>query len=111
MRFSSGHLPTVMKVLWLMHSSLVSPVMPILPITAFILRMKKFPSGLSLMFLMNLVSVFGPNIAAAIKSDVNTIPFFSYKMFTAVVYLMAAIFILILRVRLSRNIFIKHSAC
>ncbi|KAG1445780.1 hypothetical protein G6F56_009794 [Rhizopus delemar] len=77
------------------------------PITASILGMEKFPSGLSLMFLMNLVSVFGPNIAAVIESDMDTTPFFSYKMFTAVVYLVAAIFILILRVRLSRSVFIN----
>ncbi|KAG1302008.1 hypothetical protein G6F64_011304 [Rhizopus arrhizus] len=77
------------------------------PITASILGMEKFPSGLSLLLLTNVVPVFGPNIASAIESGVNSTPYFSYKMFTGVAYLVGAVFILILRLRLSRDIFAK----
>ncbi|KAG0780579.1 hypothetical protein G6F22_009537 [Rhizopus arrhizus] len=77
------------------------------PVTASILGMEKFPSGLSLLLLTNVVPVFGPNIAGAIESGVNSTPYFSYKMFTGVAYLVGAVFILILRLRLSRDIFAK----
>lgn len=77
------------------------------PITASILGMEKFPSGLSLMLLTNTIPVFGPNIAGAIETRVGSTPFFTYKMFTGVVYLVGAAFILILRIRLSRSVFAK----
>ncbi|RCH88532.1 hypothetical protein CU097_005782 [Rhizopus azygosporus] len=77
------------------------------PITASILGMKQLSSGLSLLLLTNVIPVFGPNIASAIESSVNSTPFFSYKMFTGVAYFLSAIFILILRLRLSRRLFVK----
>ncbi|ORE19132.1 MFS general substrate transporter [Rhizopus microsporus] len=70
------------------------------PITASILGMKQLSSGLSLLLLTNVIPVFGPNIASAIETGVSSTPFFSYKMFTGVAYLLSAVFILILRLRL-----------
>ncbi|KAG1088056.1 hypothetical protein G6F39_011748 [Rhizopus arrhizus] len=77
------------------------------PITASILGMKQFPSGLSLLLLTNVIPVFGPTIASAIEGSVSSTPFFSYKMFTGLAYILGAFFILILRLRLSRNVFVK----
>ncbi|CEI97697.1 hypothetical protein RMCBS344292_11824 [Rhizopus microsporus] len=77
------------------------------PITASILGMKQLSSGLSLLLLTNVIPVFGPNIASAIETGVSSTPFFSYKMFTGVAYLLSAVFILILRLRLSRRLFVK----
>ncbi|KAG1249789.1 hypothetical protein G6F68_013141 [Rhizopus microsporus] len=39
------------------------------PITASILGMKQFPSGLSLLLLTNVIPVFGPTIASAIEGS------------------------------------------
>ncbi|KAI9244175.1 major facilitator superfamily domain-containing protein [Sporodiniella umbellata] len=77
------------------------------PITASILGMQKFPSGLSLMLLTNSIPVFGPNIAGAIETNVGSTPFFTYKMFTGVVYVVSALVLFILKIRLDRNVFAK----
>lgn len=77
------------------------------PITAYLLGMESFPSGLSLLLFSNVVSVFGPNIASAVEAGVNSAPFFSYKMFAGVAYLLSAVILVILKLRLDRNFFAK----
>ncbi|GAA5815558.1 hypothetical protein MFLAVUS_009070 [Mucor flavus] len=77
------------------------------PICASLLGMESFLSGLSLLLVSNVISVFGPNIASAIETNVNSTPFFSYKMFAGVSYALATIFLLILKLRLDRNFFAK----
>ncbi|KAI7893434.1 major facilitator superfamily domain-containing protein [Mucor mucedo] len=77
------------------------------PITASLLGMESFPSGLSLLLFSNVLSVFGPNMASAIEAGVSSAPYFSYKMFAGVAYLLAAIFLTILKLRLDRNFFAK----
>ncbi|KAI8333735.1 major facilitator superfamily domain-containing protein [Chlamydoabsidia padenii] len=77
------------------------------PITAQLLGFERFPTGLSIMLISNVVSVFGPNIASAIENSVNATPFFSYKIFSGVAYLVGAIFLFTLKIRLSRNLFAK----
>lgn len=77
------------------------------PITASLLGMEKFPSGLSLLLLSNIVAVFGPNIASAIEDGVNSSPFFSYKMFGGVAYAVAAVILLVLKFKLDRHVFAK----
>lgn len=77
------------------------------PITASLLGMQKFPSGLSLLLVTNVIPVFGSNIASAIEAGVSSAPFFSYKMFSGVAYLIAAITLVILKLKLDRNPFAK----
>ncbi|CAO3647405.1 unnamed protein product [Mucor hiemalis] len=77
------------------------------PITASLLGMERFPSGLSIILFSNVISVFGPNIASAIEAGVNSPPYFSYKMFAGVAYLIASVLLLVLKLRLNRNIFAK----
>ncbi|KAI7903125.1 major facilitator superfamily domain-containing protein [Cokeromyces recurvatus] len=77
------------------------------PITAYLLGMEQFPSGLSLLLLTNAIPVFGPNIASAIEASVNSSPFFSYKMFAGVAYLLSTILLVFLKLKFNRNIFAK----
>ncbi|OBZ87742.1 putative transporter ESBP6 [Choanephora cucurbitarum] len=77
------------------------------PLTAYLLGMELFPSGLSLLLLSNVIAVFGSNIASAVESSVSSAPFFSYKMFAGVAYLIGAILLLILKLNLNRNLFAK----
>lgn len=77
------------------------------PITASLLGMDQFRSGLSLLLVSNAIPVFGPNIASAIEAGVSSAPFFSYKMFAGVSYLVAAVILAVLKLRLDRNIFAK----
>ncbi|KAG2202721.1 hypothetical protein INT46_003229 [Mucor plumbeus] len=77
------------------------------PITAYLLGMEKFPSGLSLLLVTNVIPVFGSNIASAIEAGVSSAPFFSYKMFSGVAYLIATIILVVLKLKLNRNPFAK----
>ncbi|KAI8072262.1 major facilitator superfamily domain-containing protein [Gilbertella persicaria] len=77
------------------------------PLTAYILGPELFPSGLSLLLLSNVIPVFGSNIASAVESGVDASPFFSYKMFAGVAYLVGAFVLLILKLKLNRNPFAK----
>jgi predicted MFS family arabinose efflux permease len=77
------------------------------PITAHLVGMEKFPSTLSIILFTNTATAFGTNIASAIESSANAQPFFSYKMFTGVVYFVSAIFLLALKLRINRNPFSK----
>ncbi|KAI9494789.1 major facilitator superfamily domain-containing protein [Zychaea mexicana] len=77
------------------------------PITAAILGMEKFPTGLSMVLLSNCVAVFGPNISSAIESAVNSEPFFSYKMFAGVAYILAASVMLWLKFNINHKISAK----
>lgn len=76
------------------------------PISAEILGMEKFPSGMSFLIMSNAIPVFGSNIASAIQSSVAT-PFLTYKMFTGVSFLVGAIILMILRFRLTKRLFVK----
>lgn len=76
------------------------------PISAEILGMERFTSGLSLLLVTNALPVFGSSIASAIQKSVST-PFFTYKMFTGVTYLTGALIIIILKFRLNKNLFVK----
>jgi MFS family permease len=77
------------------------------PITAYLLGMEQFPSGLSLLLFSNIIPIFGPNIASAIETGVNSTPFFSYKMFAGVSYLVAASILIFLKLKIGRNVFAK----
>ncbi|KAI8982422.1 major facilitator superfamily domain-containing protein, partial [Mycotypha africana] len=77
------------------------------PITASILGMERFPSGIALVIGTNMFAMFGTNIASAIETSPliasTSPPFFSYKIFTGVTYLVATIALLWLKLRVNRN--------
>ncbi|KAF7730847.1 hypothetical protein EC973_001365 [Apophysomyces ossiformis] len=75
------------------------------PITATILEMERFPTGLSLLLMFNVISVFGPSIASGIQSSLATEPFFVYKMFAGVTYLIGGAILLVLKIRMTKNLF------
>lgn len=77
------------------------------PISAEILGMEKFPSGLSLLLLFNALPIFGTNISSAIEAGVSSSPFFTYKMFTGVTYLLGALIHIYLKFRMNKNPFVK----
>ncbi|KAL9552549.1 hypothetical protein MBANPS3_003712 [Mucor bainieri] len=77
------------------------------PIAASLLGMEKFPSGLSLLLFLNMIPVFGSNIASAIETGVSSAPFFSYKMFAGVAWLIGAILLIFLKFKINRNPFVK----
>jgi hypothetical protein len=76
-------------------------------IPAYLVGLKKLPSALSILLVSNVISEFGTNIASAIDSNVSTPPFFTYKMFTGVVYLVSAFFLMALKLRIDKRLFAK----
>ena len=80
------------------------------PITASILGMEKFATGLSMVLISNVAAVFGPNIASAVEGAVGGVsaePFFSYKMFAGVAYILAAAIMIWVKFSMNRNVFAK----
>ncbi|KAG0164234.1 hypothetical protein DFQ30_010249 [Apophysomyces sp. BC1015] len=78
------------------------------PIVATILGMEKFPSGLSLILITNVFSVFGPSISGGIEARTAAVqPYLAYKMFTGAAYLVGAIFLILLKFRMNKNPFAK----
>ncbi|KAG2224557.1 hypothetical protein INT45_004402 [Circinella minor] len=75
------------------------------PITATILGMERYPTGLSILLLSNCVSVFGPSIASAVESTVDAEPYLAYKVFTGVVYLLGGLILCVLKVRMTKSVF------
>ncbi|KAG2212863.1 hypothetical protein INT46_009655 [Mucor plumbeus] len=77
------------------------------PIAASLLGMELFPSGLSLLLFLNMIPVFGSNIASAIEAGVSSAPYFSYKMFAGVAWLVGALLLIFLKFKINRNPFVK----
>ncbi|CAO3594044.1 unnamed protein product [Absidia cylindrospora] len=76
------------------------------PITLDIVGADRFPTALSMVVMSNIFSVFGPSIASAIQIHVET-PFLVYKIFTGFTYVLGGLILLVLRVRLNRNLLAK----
>ncbi|KAI9488511.1 major facilitator superfamily domain-containing protein, partial [Zychaea mexicana] len=77
------------------------------PITATILGIERFPTGLSILLLSNMVSVFGPSIASAIESQVLVEPYLTYKIFCGVTYIVGGFFLIILKFRMTHSFIVK----
>ncbi|KAI9492181.1 major facilitator superfamily domain-containing protein [Zychaea mexicana] len=77
------------------------------PITLKILGMERFPSGLSLVLMTNVVSVFGPNISSAIDGSAGAEPFLAHKLFAGVAFVVSSIIMAWLKFSLDRKIFAK----
>ncbi|KAI8369713.1 major facilitator superfamily domain-containing protein [Blakeslea trispora] len=76
-------------------------------ISVNLLGMDKFPPGLSLLLLSNLIGVFGSNISSAIETAVTDRPYLTYKLFGGFAYLTGAILLIVLKFRLNKNPFAK----
>lgn len=81
--------------------------MTVSPVTATILGMERFATGLSIIILSNCISVWGPTIASGVESRVNAEPYYSYKIFTGATYLVGGTLLFILKVKMSKAIFTK----
>ncbi|KAI9498502.1 major facilitator superfamily domain-containing protein [Zychaea mexicana] len=78
------------------------------PITVAILGMRKFPTGLSVLLLANVVSVFGPSLASGLESVFQSAePYMVYKMFTGATYLTGALFLLALKIKIAGGLMTK----
>ncbi|KAI9496140.1 major facilitator superfamily domain-containing protein [Zychaea mexicana] len=77
------------------------------PITLNILGMERFPSGLSLVLITNIISVFGPNISSAIDGSAGAEPFFAHKMFAGVAFILGSLIMLWLKFSMNRKLFAK----
>lgn len=73
------------------------------PITAAILKPEQYSTGVSMLLLFNVIAIFGITVASAIESAANAEPYFTYKMFTGIVYLVSAILLVVLKVRLTNG--------
>ncbi|KAI8147829.1 major facilitator superfamily domain-containing protein [Fennellomyces sp. T-0311] len=74
---------------------------------AEILGMDRLPAGLSWVLLFNVVSVMGPNIASGIDQGTNAEPYFAYKMFSGVAYIVGMITLIWVKFSMNRKIFAK----
>jgi predicted MFS family arabinose efflux permease len=72
-------------------------------IPASLIGLEKLPSALTILLVTNSVSEFGTNIASAIQDNTNTPPFFIYKLFTGVAYVLSTVFLIILRLRVNKK--------
>lgn len=77
------------------------------PITAAIVTPAQYPTAVSTLLMFNIIAIFGISIASAIETGVDAEPYFTYKMFTGVTYLVGGIILVILKLRLTKGIFAR----
>ncbi|KAI8143758.1 major facilitator superfamily domain-containing protein [Fennellomyces sp. T-0311] len=77
------------------------------PITATIVGIDLFPTGLSVLLLTNMIPVFGPTIASAVETRVDSEPYFSYKIFTGITFLLGGLILLFLKLKMTKSILSK----
>lgn len=77
------------------------------PITAAILKPEQYSTGVSMLLLFNVISIFGVSIASAIEAVANAEPYLAYKMFTGVVYLVSAILLVLLKLQMTGGVFTR----
>jgi MFS family permease len=76
-------------------------------ITAYIVKMDKFPSAFSVFLMFNIASAFGPPIASAIQSGTNPNSFISVQMFAGCCFLLGAILMFALKIKMTKSVFSK----
>lgn len=77
------------------------------PITAAIVTSAQYPTAVSMLLMFNIISIFGISIASAIESSAHAEPYFVYKMFTGIAYLVGGIILVILKIRLTKGFFTR----
>ncbi|ORX53257.1 MFS general substrate transporter [Hesseltinella vesiculosa] len=70
-------------------------------ITKIVTGPEKFETGYSMFLLLTVFAMFGPNIAAIIEASANASAFFSYKLFTAGMYISGTIVLIYLKLKLA----------
>jgi MFS family permease len=76
-------------------------------ITAYIVKMDKFPSAFSIFLMFNIVSSFGPPMASAIQSGTNPNSYISVQMFAGACYLLGTILMFCLKIKMTKSLFSK----
>ncbi|CAO3589689.1 unnamed protein product [Absidia cylindrospora] len=76
------------------------------PITLDIVGLERFPTGLSILLMANIFSVFGPSIASGIQVYVET-PYLVYKVFTGFTYVLGGLILLVLKFRLTNSLWAR----
>lgn len=74
------------------------------PITASILTKEQYTTGVSMIFLFNIISIFGITLVSAIEGAANAEPYLVYKIFTGSVYLVAFIILILLKLSLTGSL-------
>ena len=77
------------------------------PITVSILGMRKFPTGLSILLLANVISIFCLSLASGLESVMDAQPYMVYKMFTGTTYVTGGFFLLALKIKLTGGLIAK----
>ncbi|KAG2190655.1 hypothetical protein INT46_010219, partial [Mucor plumbeus] len=77
------------------------------PITAAIVTPAQYPTAVSMLLMFNIIAIFGISIASAIESSAHAEPYFAYKMFTGVAYLVGGIILVVLKIRLNKGFFTR----
>ncbi|KAI8069172.1 major facilitator superfamily domain-containing protein [Gongronella butleri] len=72
-------------------------------ITRIVTGSEKFDTGYAMFLLLTVLAMYGPNLAAYIESSAGASAFFSYKVFTAVMYISGTLVLLYLKLKLSPN--------
>ncbi|KAG2223273.1 hypothetical protein INT45_006999, partial [Circinella minor] len=102
--YSYGTLMAFAVVFGLVCSSYVALLSPI---TATILGIERFPTGLSILLLSNMISVFSPTIVSAIEIRVSSEPYLVYKLSCGVFYIVGGLFLILLKVRMTHSLLVK----
>ncbi|CDH58760.1 mfs transporter [Lichtheimia corymbifera JMRC:FSU:9682] len=78
------------------------------PLTASILGVEKFPTGLTLMLLSNIISIFGVNVAAAIQDSlIDAQPYIAHKIFAGVSFGLGFVICMMLKLKATRSLVSK----
>ncbi|KAI7849246.1 major facilitator superfamily domain-containing protein, partial [Circinella umbellata] len=102
--YSYGTLMAFAVVFGLVCSSYVALLSPI---TATILGIERFPTGLSILLLSNMISVFSPTIVSAIEIRVSSEPYLVYKLSCGVFYIVGGLFLILLKFRMTHSLLVK----
>jgi MFS family permease len=76
-------------------------------VTAFIVKMDKFPSAFSVFLMFNIASSFGPPIAGAIQRGTDPNSYLSVQMFGGCCFLLGSILMFVLKVKMTKGLFKK----
>ncbi|KAI9301907.1 major facilitator superfamily domain-containing protein, partial [Cunninghamella echinulata] len=75
-------------------------------ITRIVTGKEKFETGYAMFLLLTVIAMYGPNLSTFIETSLlhhhNTNPYFSYKLFTAFCYMIGSIFLIYLKLKLSK---------
>jgi hypothetical protein len=74
------------------------------PITAAILAPEQYKTGVSMLLLFNIVSIFAISIASAIETAAHAQPYLVYKLFTGIAYLVAGVILVLLKLKMTKGL-------